>query len=73
MPEVSAALGVPVDSVDAGGREGVLSRPDGEQALRGPLASILAERLSGSSAQVDAAGAGVTRAGDATVNERISP
>jgi hypothetical protein len=72
MAEVARAAGVDIDIVDSGG-QGTMGRPDGERAFRGPLAPILAERLSGSSAQVDAAGARATRAGDATVNERITP
>ena len=72
MPEVARAAGVEIDVVDSGG-QATMGRPDGERALRGPLAATLAERLSGSSVQVDAAGARATHAGDATVDERITP
>lgn len=72
MPAVASAVGVAVDAVDAGGREGVFSRPEEAVQPHGPIANSLAGRMSGSSAAVDAAGAGATHAGDAVVDDRVT-
>lgn len=70
MGEIAAAVGVPIEAVDAGGRNETFSRP-AEAVQHGPITRTLQERLSGSSSEVREVMGEVGRVVDGTPLDQV--
>lgn len=70
MASVAAGQGIGIDVVDAGGQN-TMERPETALLPRGPIANSLDGRMTGSSAEVDQAGADVQQTNHADVDERV--